>query len=161
MKIEKNKKISMKLYIEDFIVSKDIDNGYGIKISEKIKKIILFDKNFPNEDVWGNDEAFFIFSEKEPDKYLLEKVIEYILWLGEVKEELLNFYNKENFRHKLPNAGEDWFDGLSIFDFSICIDKNDDFNTEILLHDHIQNDFGFRLEIENKHFKQIKYDPNL
>jgi hypothetical protein len=151
----------MKLSIEDFIVSKDIDNSYCIKISEKIKKIVLFNKNFSNENVWDNDGAFFVFSEKEPDNHLLEKVSEFILWLGEVKEELLNFYNEENFRHKLPNVGEDWFDGLSIFDFSICIDKNDNFNTEIILHDYIQSDFGFRLEIENKNFKQIKYDPNL
>ncbi|MEN2489686.1 hypothetical protein AAYQ05_17920 [Flavobacterium sp. B11] len=43
----------------------------------------------------------------------------------------------------------------------ISIDENDNFNTEITLQDYLQNDFGFRLKIENFIIKQIEYDPIL
>ncbi|WP_343618422.1 hypothetical protein [Flavobacterium sp.] len=151
----------VKLDIEDFIVSKDIDGSFCIRIIEEIKNVVLLNKNFANEDVWGDGDAYFIFSKKEPDNYLLKIVIEYIFWLAEIKDELIIFYNSENFSNKLPNVGDDWFNALSIFDFSISIDENYDFYTEITLLDHYQNDFGFHLEIINKDLKQIKYNPEL
>lgn len=157
----KIKKTPTKLNIEDFIVSVDVDGSYCVRISEEIKSIVLLNKNFPNEAVWSEGEGYFIFSEKKPDVYLLESIIEYLVWLGQISDELLDFYNQANFRHKLLNVGENWFDGLSVFDFSVYIDEYGDFNTEILLHDYIQNDFGFHLEIINKDFKQIKYNPEL
>ena len=40
-----------------------------------------------------------------------------------------------------------------VFDFSINIDNSNNFETEIILHDYLQNDFGFRLEIENRKIK--------
>jgi hypothetical protein len=157
----KIKKVPTKLSIEDLVVSVDVDGSYCVGISAEVKNIVLLNKNFTNEDIWGDGEGYFIFSEKKPDVYLLESIIEYLIWLGQISDELLGFYNQANFRHKLLNVGENWFDGLSVFDFSVYIDENGDFNTEILLHDYIQNDFGFHLEIVNKDFKQIKYNPEL
>lgn len=156
----KIKKDSTKLVIEDFIISQEMYGNYSIKISDKIKNIVILNKNVPNEPVW-QDEACFIFSDIKPDNNLLEIVIEYILWLGEAKEEMLIFYNQANFPYKLANVGKDWFDGLSISNFDICIEKNYDFNIEIILHDYFQNDFGFKLKIKNQSFMQIEYDPIL
>lgn len=156
----KIKKDATKLTIEDFIISPTNRGSYDIKISEKIKNIVLLNKNVPNEAVWG-DDACFIFSEKKPDYYSLLLLIEYIIWLGEVKDELLKFYNGTDFVDKLPYVTTAWFDGLNIFDFYISIDINDNLNTEITIHDYLQNDYGFRLKIQNFIFKQIEYDPIL
>jgi hypothetical protein len=74
---------------------------------------------------------------------------------------MLIFCNQANFPYKLANVGKEWFDGLSISNFDICIEKNYDFNIEIILHDYFQNDFGFKLKIKNQSFMQIEYDPIL
>lgn len=156
----KIKKDSTKLIIEDFIVSQTNRGSYDIKISEKIKRIVILNKNVPNEAVWG-DEACFIFSEKKPDLYVLLLLSEYIIWLGQIKDEILDFYNGSDIIDKLQNVSTYWFDGLRVFDFYISIDENDSFNTQITLQDYFQNDYGFRLKIENFIFKQIEYDPIL
>jgi hypothetical protein len=74
----KIKKDSTKLVIEDFIISQEIYGNYSIKISDKIKNIVILNKNVPNKPVW-EDEACFIFSDIKPDNNLLKIVIEYIL----------------------------------------------------------------------------------
>jgi hypothetical protein len=40
----------------------------------------------------------------KPDNNLLEIILEYVLWLGAGKNEILIFYNEANFLHKLPNV---------------------------------------------------------
>lgn len=154
-------KESTKLSIEDFIVSEDIDNTYCIKISERIKKLVIINKHMRNESKAGDRDVYYLFSEKKPSNFILQALIEYIIWLGGLKNELINFYNASNFDHKLNDVGQDWFDGLEVYDLSINVDKNDSFNTEIILFDYLQNDFGFRLEIENRTLKSIEYDPQL
>lgn len=156
----KIKKDPTKLLTEDFVISQTNRGSYDIEISDKIKNIVILNKNVPNEPVWG-DEACFIFSDKKPDLYTLLLLSEYIIWLGQIKEELLRFYNGNDFRDRLPYVSTDWFDGLNVFDFCISIDENDNFNTEITLQDYLQNDYGFRLKIENFILKQIEYDPIL
>ncbi|SEO55306.1 hypothetical protein SAMN05444671_3757 [Flavobacterium sp. CF108] len=156
----KIKKDPTKLIIEDFVISQTNSGSYDIKISEKIKNIVILNKNVPNEAVWG-DEACFIFSDKKPDLYILLLLSEYIIWLGQVKDEILDFYNGADFRDKLRNVSTNWFDGLKVSDFYISIDENDNFDTQIILHDYLQNDYGFRLKIENFIVKQIEYDPIL
>lgn len=147
-----------KLNIEDFIIEKDIDNSYCIKISKRINNIIILNKNIKNGAGFGD---YYIFSSKEPNDYLLTQLIDYIKWLGQIKSELLVFYNSSSFKHKFNSVGQKWYDGLNVFDFSIEIDEDNSFVTEIILHDYLQNDFGFRLGIENKILKSIEYDPNL
>lgn len=156
----KIKKDPTKLLTEDFVISQTNRGSYDIEISDKIKNIVILNKNVPNEPVWG-DEACFVFSAKKPDLYTLLLLSEYIIWLGQIKEELLNFYNRTDFRDKLPYVSTDWFDGLMVSDFYISIDENDNYSTEITLRDYLQNDYGFTLKIENFILKQIEYDPIL
>ena len=79
-----------------------------------------------------------------------------------LKEDLLIFYNKLfNDEGKIFNVGKSWYDGLNVGNLSIFIDKNSNFETEIILYDYIQNDFGFRLNIKNKEIRKIEYDPIL
>ncbi|MFD1601474.1 hypothetical protein ACFSC2_01850 [Flavobacterium artemisiae] len=156
----KIKKDPTRLTVEDFIISQNTNGSYDIKISEKIKNIVILNKNMPNEPIW-NDDTCFVFSEKKPDLYSLLLLIEYVIWVGQIKEELLNFYNRTDFRNKLPYVSAVWFDGLRVSDFYIDIDRNDNYSTEIILHDYLQNDYAFRLKIENFILKQIEYDPIL
>lgn len=156
----KIKKNPTKLIVEDFIISPSSNQGYYIKISERIKNIVILNKNMRNESLMGLD-ACLIFSEKKPDQYSLLLLIEYVIWLGQIKEEVLDFYNKAVFRDKLPDVSTNWFDGLRISDLSINIDESDNLNTEIILYDYLQNDYGFVLKIENFIVKQIEYDPIL
>ncbi len=147
-----------KLKTEDFIIEIDIDNSYCLKISPTIDQIVILNKNFKNGDGLGD---CYVFSNNKPDESLLISIIDYIEWLGKIKGELLTFYNDSNINYKINNVGQEWFDGLNIFDFSINIDNSNNFETEIILHDYLQNDFGFRLEIENRKIRSVEYDPIL
>lgn len=157
-KIIKN---STKLNLEDFIISKD-KMEYCIGISNKINSIVIINKNVIIMDRLFNFDNNVAFSQKEPTNTLLIKLLEHIEWLGQIKEELLNFYNNDFFgAGKLNNVGQKWYDGLNVEDLIIYIDNDDNFETEIIAHDYLQNDYGFRLEIENRNFKNIEYDPIL
>ena len=149
------------LSIEDFIISKD-KMEYCIGISNKINSLVIINKNVIIEKRLFNEDNNIAFSQNEPTNDLLVKLIEHIEWLGQIKDELLNFYNKDFFGEgKLNNVEQKWYDGLDISDLSIYIDKDNNFETEIIAYDYLQNDYGFRLEIENKNFKNIEYDPIL
>lgn len=150
-----------KLNIEDFIIRQNIFDKFCLDISDKIKYIVILNKNFKNEDIWGREFTDFIISENEPNNKLLLKIVDYIQWLGEINKELIYFYNDKEFDHKVSNVGQEWFDSLNIFDFSIKINKNNDFETKLIIHDYFQNDFGFFLRIENKAIISIEYDPIL
>jgi hypothetical protein len=150
-----------KLNLEDFIISKDRDE-YCIEISDKFENIVILNKNVKNEGLRGNSNNYIAFANKEPTDYLLNRLMDYIEWLGQVKNELLDFYNNSFFDEgKIYNVGQKWFDGLEVFDFWISIDVNDDFEGHLILHDYLQDDYGFRLEMENKTIKSIEYDAIL
>lgn len=150
-----------KLNLSDFIISKNISE-YCIALSNEIKDIVVFNKNVQIEKLLFNENNNIAFSQKDPTNILILKLIEHIEWIGQTKIELLHFYNEEFFGEgKLYNVGQKWYDGLNVGDISIYIDNSENFETEIILYDYLQNDYGFRLEIENKVFKNIEYDPIL
>lgn len=70
-------KDSTKLNIEDFIIFKERDNTYTIKISEKIKNIVILNKKMPNENEYG-----YLYSEKEPNTYYLQNDFAFRLEIG-------------------------------------------------------------------------------
>lgn len=141
---------------QDFVVSTDDhENSYLLKLSNAEKNIVILNKNVQT----GNDH--FIFSNVKPDEYLFLLIEEHIKWLGEINEELLTFYRNTEFDHKLDKVGQDWFDGLNVWDLDIEIDKESSFLTTVFISDYLQNDFGFRLEIKNNSIENIEYDPIL
>jgi hypothetical protein len=150
-----------KLNVEDFIINKDNDGTYFVEISNRIKQIVVLNKYLENFDTYTKRIPNFIFMEKEPNNSVLHSLVDYIVWLGKIKDELIVFYKKSSFRHQHYNVGQSWFDGLSVYDLNININQFNSFETEIIIHDYLQNDFGFRLEIENHTFKNIEYDPIL
>lgn len=150
-----------KLNISDFIISKNISE-YCIAISSKIKNIVILNKNVTLEKMLFIENNNIAFSQKPPSNSLLLKLIEYIEWIGQIKTELLNFYNHEFFGDgKIYSVGQKWYDGLKIGNINIYIDNNENFQSDIVLYDYLQNDYGFILEIEEKVLKNIEYDPIL
>lgn len=81
--------------------------------------------------------------------------------MGGLKTELLDFYNSSIIDYKIENAGQEWFDGLDVSDIFINIDKDGNFMASVIIHDYLQNDFGFCLEIKNRLFAKIEYNPEL
>lgn len=153
-----------KLNLNDFIISKT-EAEYCIEISSRIPNIVILNKNKKNLDIWRRGSYHIAFAQKEPTDFLLSKLSNHIEWIGQLKDELLDFYNNsfngEVYDGKLNNVGQQWYDGLDIFDFAVYIDNDEDFETEIILLDYLQNEYGFRLEIENRTIKSIKYDAIL
>ena len=149
------------LQLNDFVISKD-RNEYCIGISDKIRNIVILNKNVEIEDLGFNEDRNIAFTQEEPSVFLLLKLIDYIQWIGQVKDDLLDFYNNFSFiEGKIDHVEQKWYDGLDVFDFFISVDDDGNFETYIILMDYLQNDYGFRLEIENKFFKSIEYDANL
>ncbi len=149
-----------KLKIEDLEILKNGDNYYCFKFSSNVKNIVIFNKNFPiDKGLFFFD--YFIDSCIEPDYFLLKHIFEHVEWLGQVKEELLDFYNNNFFEEKLSCVNQSWFDNLEILDFYIGIYGKDNFHTDIYLFDHIQYRYGFRVEIQNRTIKKIEYIPDL
>ena len=154
-------KTPTKLNLNDFIISKNTVE-YCIGLSEKKESIVILNKNVILEEMLFIENKEIVFSQIEPTNLLLEKIIQHLEWLAMLKEDLLIFYNKLfNDEGKIFNVGKSWYDGLNVGNLSIFIDKNSNFETEIILYDYIQNDFGFRLNIKNKEIRKIEYDPIL
>lgn len=153
-----------KLNLNDFIISKT-EAEYCIGISSRFSNIVILNKNKENADIWKRGSYYIAFSQKEPTDFLLSKLSNYIEWIGQLKDDLLDFYNNSFFGEvydgKLNNVGQQWYDGLDVFDFAVYIDNDENFETEIILLDYLQNEYGFRLEIENTTIKSIEYDANL
>lgn len=104
------------LCVNDFIITKD-QNEFCIEIIDRINNIIILNKNVKNKDIWGKKNNYIIFSTIEPNKSLLLKLADYIKWLGELKVELLDFYNDFSFiEGKLDHVEQKWYDGLKVFD---------------------------------------------
>ncbi len=142
------------LEINDFIIIKDKDNNYEIKISKSIEKIVILNKNIQNHEL-------SIYTSIEPDDFVIELIIEHINWLSKMKDELLFFYNNTDFQEKLNNVGQSWFDGLEVSNVFITIKDNYIIDSSIIIYDYVQNDYGFNLEIENRDLKGIEYDGSL
>ncbi|WP_027382573.1 hypothetical protein [Epilithonimonas caeni] len=159
----KSVKIPTKLKLNDFIISNANDeNKYRITLTNEIESIVILNKNVKIEDLWLDDNNSVVFSNNNPTNSLLLKLIDYIEWIGDIKDELLNFHNKLLLTEgELLYVGQKWYDSLDIIDFWIEVDDFENFETHLILLDYLQNGYGFRLEIENRNIKSIEYDPNL
>ena len=146
---------------QDFIIKEDVDGTYCLKISHYINSIVILNKRLLNIDDLCKLHEYHVFSEIKPETYLLDQLITHIQWLGALKDELIDFYNNESFHSKLSLVGQEWFDGLNVYDFTIYINNQNDFKTHLIVQDYIQNDYGFHLEILNEKIIDIEYDANL
>ena len=61
----------------------------------------------------------------------IEKIIDYIFWLGDCKKELIKFYNKELSEETDEKADNDWYDTLEVYSVNIGIAVNGKLFAEI------------------------------
>jgi len=148
------------LSVNDFVVTKTNVN-FIIEITSKVENIVILNKNVKNED--DNCMADSILEPTiEPDYTLLLKLADYIKWLGELKDELIEFYNNSSIKvGKRKDVEQNWYDGLDVYRFWISIVNDGKFETEITIYDYLHYDTGFILTIENRTIKSIEYDGNL
>ena len=152
-----------KLSKNDFEFSEVLKRGsIDIKISSTIRSISILNKKVINND----DIAISVTL---PAEKHLEKLIEYIEWLGNLKEEFLDYYNNSIFEQKLTIADEKWYNNIEIDALLIEIQDDGIIQCEIIFYDNRKNIFtfwkqdsyGFWLELEDKIIKSIKFDPIL
>ncbi len=150
------KKISL-LSLDDLKTMQDHDGNrttYQIAFSDSVKNIIVCNKNVTTE--WIN-----VFSENQPDEFLMMKLIFHFEWLAGIKNELTEFYRTADTDYKPEKTDPDWFNGLEVWDVMIDIDLENTIHTEILIADYYNNGYSFCLTLKDSAIIDLQYDPAL
>lgn len=127
---------------------------YQIAFSDSVKNIIVCNKNVITE--WIN-----VFSENQPDEFLMMKLIFHFEWLAGIKKELTEFYRTADTGYKPEKTDPDWFNGLEVWDVMIDIDLENTIHTEILIADYYNNGYSLCLTVKDDSIIDLKYDPAL
>lgn len=128
----------IKLLINDFIQNQTKSNKFLLK-----KDIVIFNKIVKTHNIE-------IFVAEENKSNFIEKVINYIYWLGNCKYELINFYNLNMPQIYGKTANEDWFDTLEIYSLKINIDKDGELSINVSCGDDLFLDHLLCIEIVNQ-----------
>ena len=148
------------LQLNDFIIVKEGPKEYSIKLTDNIETLILIHKEFKINDLW-DDKKNIGYSSIEVDEKLLEKIKYHIKYLGNLKEDLLQFYKENGFTGRISDVNEKWFNSLVVMDFHMSIESYEIFKTYFIVYDYLQNNYGFHLELINQEIVDIEYDGNL
>ena len=137
-----------KLLTTDFLKSETEDNTFTIIE----KDIIIFNKIVKNKKVqislYGNHKA---------ENYV-DKIIDYIFWLGDCKIELIEFYNRELSEDTEEVANDDWYDTLEILSINIGVAVNGNLFAEISAGDDFASDHILDIEIDEQKITGMNYD---
>ncbi len=129
---------------ENFNVDKEEGNKFVTK-----EIIVIFNKIVePN-----NFEIWIYGNHKFTDN--ATKIIEYISWLGDCKNELIKFYNSEMGEYTEETADEDWFDTLEIYCARVYVEKSGKLSAEISIGDDFLPDHILDIEIEEREIAEI------
>ena len=116
------------------------------------KDITIFNKVVKNEKI----EIGFYGNHNIED--YIEKIIDYIFWLGDCKKELIKFYNKELSEETDEKADNDWYDTLEVYSVNIGIAENGKLFAEISVGDDFASDHILDIEIEEQKITEMNYD---
>lgn len=137
-----------KLSTNDFLTSETEEN----KLTIIEKDIVIFNKIVKNKKIeislYGNHKA---------ENYV-DKIIDYIFWLGDCKNELIEFYNKELSEDTEEVANDDWYDTLEILSINIGVAVNGNLFAEISAGDDFASDHILDIEIEENKIIGMNYD---
>ncbi|MEO1628560.1 MAG: hypothetical protein AAFV25_25660 [Bacteroidota bacterium] len=139
-----------KLSTNDFLLSQ---SDTAIKIVDDVPYIVIAHKTVKN----GPDISIHAPLPHATD--LIDQLIDHIQWLGQLKTELIHFYNRSNFDYQLDHVGQDWFDGLQVSNVSIEVDGQGQLFTEIVFQDYRLNDLGLVVEMKGNDILSMAYDP--
>ncbi len=137
-----------KLLPTDFAIAKP-DNS---KFSIINKKVVIFNKVVKNDKI-----EIHLYGNHKFEDYA-DKIIGYIYWLGDCKNELIEFYNSELSEYTEETANDDWYDTLEIFSARIIVGQNGNLYAEISGGDDFSQDHILDIEIENETITSMNYD---
>jgi len=141
------------LTADDFILSK-ADDALKVTFRDDISHLVVLNKNIKIKDV-------IIYLEDGVNDFMPEELADYLLWLGDCKDELLNFYSAHEIEYKHSNPDTNWFDGLDVWEVCVTI-KEGKIASEIFITDYYHpNRMGFCLETNGQEISSVQYDPIL
>lgn len=145
------------LYWDDILISEKEDGDcFEITISDTVKHIVIANKNLENKEL---NVSIFVSNDlqKNIEADWVYKLIKQIEWLGNIKNELIDFYNSSGFDNKLDKVGKVWFDGLEIMDLYIRIENDETIGTEITFSDYLRNDIGISFSFKDQIIEDVEY----
>ncbi|MCL2313206.1 MAG: hypothetical protein FWC41_12130 [Firmicutes bacterium] len=140
--------MQIKLFPTDFVCSESNKTKFNIID----KDIIIFNKVVENEKV----EICLVGAHKFED--YADKIIDYIYWLGDCKNKLIEFYNSEVSKWTDETADDDWYDTLEIYGVRVIVGVNGNLYSEISCGDDNSQDHILDIEIENETITSMNYD---
>ena len=96
----------------------------------------------------------FIIKDKGFDDSI-DKIMNYIYWLSDCKDKLVEFYNTELSKYTGETANEDWYDTLEILGVRIIAGQNGNLYAEIAGGDDFAQNHILDIEIENDHVHEL------
>ncbi|WP_027388498.1 hypothetical protein [Chryseobacterium gregarium] len=140
------------LSVVDFVI---LNEGEVFKIEfAKITQLNIFNKFIKTTDI-------SIYSDVVLSENQLDILIYFFHWLSDCKKELIDFYNANKIENKINYVGNEWFDGLDIWDVIIEIKDGKEICCQILASDYFNHNLGFELEISNDSIICLQYNPEL
>lgn len=137
------KKKQTKLTLSDFSEN-DPDK---FEIPEK--EIIIFNKIIKGK-------ARIYLPDSDIEKYI-STISEYLSWLADCKNDLIEFYNQNN-EFTEQEANDDWYYALDIYRVVITINSSGDIDTFIAAGDTFSQDHILYFEMKNKKIVSMNYD---
>ena len=119
----RKKKEQVKVLFEDFKIDENEENKNRFLL--KNKDIVIFNKIVEKEKF-----EIYIYGNHKFEDYTA-KIIEYISWLGNCQNELIDFYNSELSGDTGETANKDWYDTLDIFRTRVIVGQNGKLFSEI------------------------------
>jgi len=139
---QKNKQAE--LNVSDFKATENKSNAFTIKE----KKITIFNKYVKDNQIKID------LPDSRIEKHL-PGITTYLNWLGDCKNELIDFYNNDDFE---DHADQNWYDTLEVYRAIITLDKSGNIYAYIACGDDFWQDHLLDIEINNHQIESMTYD---
>ena len=135
-----------RLILSDFELKEESENFTSFETN---KKLIIFGKLFDNEPL-----RLCLSKGVKLESYI-EKIADYVQWLGNCKKILINFYNNNNSEDE---ADDDWYNSLEIIGVLLDVNEKGNFFATLNCGDDFWSDHILDIEIDNKKVVSMNYD---
>jgi hypothetical protein len=135
-----------RLILSDFELKTECENFTSF---ETTNKLIIFGKLFDNEPL-----RLCLSKGIELENHI-EKIADYVQWLGNCKKILIDFYNNNNFEDE---ADDDWYNSLEIIGVLLDVNAKGKFFATLNCGDDFWSDHILDIEIDDKKVVSMGYD---
>ena len=135
-----------RLILSDFELKNEYENFTSF---ESNNKLIIFGKLFDNKPL-----KLCLSKGMKLESYI-EKIADYVQWLGDCKKILIDFYNNNDFEDEADN---DWYDSLEIYGVLLDVNVKGNIFTTINCGDDFWSDHILDIEIDDKKVVSMGYD---